>query len=177
MDGQVNISQGSVLAQVEKIDCFFIAAMEYRYKLNNYKNKVGRKLKQTGDYVKLAPMIEYPFFYKGIEYYLVYTYLLGLMVKDTEGGYKTRKTRFLIKEMELKFSYRFTAEELETAYNYLVENEYIYEIWDAVKYQDGPKNGNCDIWITCKDAIYTFEAMMQEKEYKNRRRKEESDNE
>lgn len=171
MNENINISTGSVLAQVEQIDCYFIAAMEYRYKLNSYKNGVGRKLKQTGEYIKIAPMGEYPFFYKGIEYYLIYTYLLGLMIKDTEGGYKTRKTRFLIKEMELKFSYRFTAEELETAYNYLVENEYLYEIWDAVKYQDGPKNGNCDIWITCKDAIYTFEAMMQEKEYKNKKKK------
>ena len=164
------VNEGSVLAQ-HPIDNFFIPRMEYRYKLNKQVNTVGRKLKQTGEYVKIAPMFEYPFSYKGIEYYLIYTYLLGLMIKDPEGGYKTRKTKFFIREMELKFNYKFTFEELEKAYKYLVDNEYLVEIWDAVKYQEGPKSGDCDIWITCRDAIYTFEAMMQEKESKNKNKK------
>lgn len=164
--------KGTILKQ-EKIDEFFINRMERRYGLNQFQNALGRKLKQTGEFVEMYPMTEYAFLHLGIEYYLVYTYLNGLMIKDTEGGYKTLKTRFLIREMEMKFSYRFKEEELKNAYEYLLRNNYIYEIYDGVKFPDGLKDSDCQIWITSPEAIHSFEAMMQRKESKNAGRKKE----
>ena len=78
--------KGTILKQ-EKIDEFFINRMERRYGLNQFQNALGRKLKQTGEFVEMYPMQEYAFLHLGIEYYLVYTYLNGLMIKDTEFKY------------------------------------------------------------------------------------------
>lgn len=162
--------KGTILKQVP-IDEFIINRIERRYGLNQYQNAIGRKLKQTGEFVEMYPMDKYPFLYKGIEYYLTYTYLCGLMIKDSEGGYKTLKTKFILREMEMKFGYRFTELEIATAYDYLLRNKYIYEIWDAVKFPEGLKDPDCVIWITAPEAIHTFEAMMQRKESKNLNKK------
>lgn len=161
--------KGSVLKQVGSIDEFFINRIERRYKLNSYQNSVGRKLKQTGEYTKMPPMTEYQFFDKGVEHFLVYTYLCGLMIKDPQGGYKTLKTKYIIKEMEMKFGYRFSEQELYSAYEYLIRNNYLYEIWDGVKFPGGLNDKDCQLWITAPEVIFTFEAMMQEKERKNKR--------
>lgn len=166
--------KGTVYTQ-EGIDEFFINRIERRYRLNEYKNKVGRKMKQTGNYIEMKPAYEYEFFSRGTEYYLVYIYLCGLMIKDSGGGYKTLKTRYLLKELEMKFNYRYTLQEIEAAYDYLIREKYLYEIYDGVKYPEGLQDADCQTWITAPEVIFTFEAMMQEKERKNGR-KENNDN-
>lgn len=166
-----NKSIGSIFKNYE-LDEFFISRMEHRYGLNQVRNSIGRKLKQTGEYITAQPIFEYPFFSKGPVFVMLYMYLLSLMIKDSQGGWKTQKTAFLFQEIQLKFSMKFNLEEIEESYRYFIREGFLIELYDGVKYPGGPKDSDCIVWITAPEAINSFEAMMIEKERKNGKRKE-----
>ena len=151
------------------IDNSLIARMEETYGLNKV-NRAGKPLKQNGEYLKIRPLSDYTFTNKSIVCYMIYLYLSGLAIKNVEGGYKTQKTKYIFDEMYLKFDKRFTTEELEESYYYLLDKGFIFEIYDDRKYQEDDEDKV--IWIRNEDVLCCFIAMMKERRRTNTEKSE-----